>query len=211
MGERNRISGHKQKAAGIMDNLHAALRTRIEDVLNAGHQRQRQALSVEGLLEMLIRLTQAKDLGTLLDDATKTAVELCGATGAAISTVKTYQTNELGLFRYYGLEPPEPDDLGFAADGPLVTAAREATGPLMVAEMVGKLGPRSKKRAILRRLGCEVIFPLVHRERVLGLLLLAGHADGSHLTGKEMALLTPYAACLSMAIENVLLSTVHGK
>ncbi|MFC1475765.1 GAF domain-containing protein [Candidatus Zixiibacteriota bacterium] len=213
MSEQNRTVDRRRKkrVAPIMDHLHSELRARIEDLLKAGSRRREHTLSVNGLLEMLTRLAQADKLETLLSDAAKTAAELCGAAGAAISTVKTHQADKLGLFRYWGLEPAEPDDLIFAADGPLVTAAREAAGPLVVADMVGKLGPRSKKRAVLRRLGCEVVLPLIRHERVGGLLLLTGHADGNHLTDREIELLVPYATCLAMALENILLSPARPR
>jgi len=69
--------------------------------------------------------------------------------------------------------------------------------------MVGKLGPRSKQRAVLRRLGCEVVFPLTGHQQLLGLLLLTGRSDNSHLTAADFELLQPYMGCLATTLENI--------
>lgn len=213
MGKHIRTSryGRKVWASGVMNNLHSGLRTRIEAFLKTERRRRRKTLSLDQLLDTLTRVAQAESLETLLDDAVQTTAKLSGAAGTAISVMKTPAADTLSLFRCFNLEPAEAEDLIFALDGSLVTAVGNAAGPLVIADLVGKLGPRSKTRAVLRRLGCEVIIPLVSHGQMRGLLLLAGHADGSHLTEREIKLLETYAVCLSMAVESLLLSAARSR
>jgi|GEM_PF-2876593 len=201
---RHRGPGPKAQAAEIMDQLHAAMQKRLEKSRQSDLLQQQQTLSAHAMLTAITRLSQVPDTASLLEEAVRMVAEFSGVSGVAISAAKTWKAAELSLCKSSGLELVEPDDLVFSGENPLATAAREADGPLFVADLEGTLGPRSKQRAVLRRLGCEVIIPLVRRQRLLGLLLLTGRADGSHLRAEELELLRPYVACLSMAIENVL-------
>jgi len=199
----------KTPAVKVMENLQSALHTRLEAFLDT---RQQKAESLLKLVDVLTHLRQADDLEILLDEATLTAIELAGVSGAAISVTETHGSDDLTLYRHQNMEPGEPDDLIFDAESPLLTAARDAGGPLLVADLVGKTGPRSRKRAVLRRLGCEMVVPLICRGRILGLLLLDRRTDGLPPTSDDTELLTAYTALLSMAIENIQLhATKSGR
>ena len=199
---RHQNKAGKTRAVKVMENLQSALHTHLEAFLDT---RQQKAESLLKLVDVLTHLRQADDLEILLDEATQTAIELAGVSGAAISVTETHGSDDLTLYRHQNMEPGEPDDLIFDAKSPLLTAARDAGGPLLVADLVGKTGPRSRKRAVLRRLGCEMVVPFICRGRVLGLLLLSRRADGLSPADEEIEVLAAYAALLSLATENILL------
>jgi GAF domain-containing protein len=212
VGDQDNVTDNRRgkRAATILDNLHEALRARLEDWRQTERHRREHILSLEDWQGMLARLAGAETLEALLEEAVTTTAGLCGATGVAISTVKARPGERLSFIRCQGLELAEPEDLLFDVDNPLLSAARQAQAPLKVADLVGTLGPRSKTRAALRRLGCEIIMPLTHRGQVWGLLLLTGRAGGDHLTSRDLQLLAPYVIGISLALVNIILSTTHS-
>lgn len=201
----HRGPGHKNRVIDVLDQLHDGVRSRLEKFRQSGLQHQQHTQSIADILTALTRLQRLSDIDLLFADAVKTFAELGGAAGVIISAIRTYQQTTLELIAAHGLEPGDPADLAFPADSPLVSAAREADGPLIVAEMVGTLGPRSKQRAVLRGLDCTVVVPLARGSRVLGLVLLTGHPGEGRMTTERLELLEPYVACLSLALENLLL------
>jgi hypothetical protein len=202
---RQRGPGHNNRVTDVLDQLHDGIRSRFEKFRQSGLQHQQHTRVFADILTALTRLHHMSDVRVLLEEAAHTIATLGGVAGVLISAARSRKQTRLELVAAHGLEPGEPDDLVFPADSPLVIAAREADGPLIVSEMVGTLGPRSKQRAVLRGLDCEVVFPLVRGSRVLGLVLLTGHPEGRRLTAGELELLEPYMACLALALENLLL------
>jgi hypothetical protein len=202
---RQRGPGHNNRATDVLDQLHDGIRSRFEKFRQSGLQHQQHTQVFADILAALTRLHHISDERMLLEEAARTIATLGGVAGVLISALRLHNRTRFELIASHGLTPGEPDDLTFPADSPLVAAAREAGNPLIVSEMVGTLGPRSKQRAVLRGLDCEVVFPLVRGSRILGLVLLTGHPEGRRLTAGELGLLEPYMACLALTLENLLL------
>lgn len=204
----NAEKARRTRGAGnrIMEALHTGLQTRLEDLLAQNKSLRRRVISLEELLALTTRLGDVADLREFQDEVLRVVIDLTGVSGAAISTTGNIDDANLTVYRSREMGPTEPDDLVFDSDNPLLIAVGEAKGPLVVAELAGKAGPRSKKRSIMRRLGCETIIPLLRDTRLLGLLLLTGRPDRSPMTTLDLRLLQSVGTIVAVLLENLLLT-----
>ena len=202
----NRTAGSgRARSTRALDNLQAGLRERLEALVRDNQRLKQSARMTRDLLDALARLGEITDLTVLCEQAVQTFIGVFTLRGAAISVVEARDAGRLSLARHQGWEAVEPDDLVFEADSSLVAALREEKKPLLVPALVGKTGPRSKERSVLRRLECELVVPLARGDRVLGVLLLTRRADGAPWSAAEIKLLTIFSSFFPIVIENILL------
>jgi len=203
-GDRS-AKGNRSLTLTALEHLEAGIRQRIDAFLE-DHRRLRQhAGSPRRILGAGVRLATATDLAAVCDLAVETLLELFRLRGVAISVVETYDGDRLSFSRHRGVQSVEPDDLIFEADSSLVAALQSEKKPLNVSDLVGRTGPRSKERSVLRRLECELVVPLVGEDRVLGLLLLTRHTHGAPFPDDDIQLIAAYGSFLSLTVENILL------
>jgi GAF domain-containing protein len=193
----------------IMDVLHDGLRNRLDLLIDDNLRFQRKAELGWEFLRAAQKLHEAAELPEMLEPATASIKELTGVRGAAVSIIPAFSDNATSLYCQHGLTLGEADDLIFAVKSPLLTAVRESAGLFRVADLVGKTGPRSKTRAVLRRLGIEMVAPLSGRDSLLGLVLLTARTDRLPLNADRLELLNAYTRVLSLGIENLLLRNSH--
>jgi len=186
----------------IMDMLHDGLRRRLDLLIDDNLRFQRKAELGWDFVRAAQRLQEMGDLPELLEQAVGSIKELTGADGAAISIIPTFDNEMTSLYWHIGLELAEPEDLIFGVNGSLLAALRETGELLPVADLVGKTGPRSKVRAVLRRLGIEVLVPVISRKTILGVVLLTARTDNLPLNTDRLELLAAYTRVLSLTVEN---------
>lgn len=191
----------------IMDTLHDGLRHRLDVLIDDNLRFQRKAELGWDFLRAAQLLQEAADLPELLEQAVASVKELTGVDGAAICVTPSLDHDETSLSRHDGLELAEPNDLVFGVNSALLSALRKSGGLLPVADLAGQTGPRSKVRAVLRRLGIELLAPVISRKTIRGAVLLTARTDNLPLITDRLELLSAYTSILSLTVENHLL---HG-
>ncbi len=204
-----RHNSGRYAVSSVLDELQTGIHQRIDELFAQNDRLARRIVTLEHLCLAGGGLRATNDLQTFLNSAVQLTHEITGAAGVAVTAAEDLDAAGLTLQAWAGIEPDEPDDLHFNANDPVYTALAKIEQPIKISDLVGKAGPRSKKRAILRRLGCHLVLPLRGRKRFLGLIFLTKRPAGDAYSADDLRLFAACAALIALAMENLLLQQAN--
>jgi len=197
----------------IFQNLQDKLEERLADITDL-HQRQAAQLDAyREFFQSIANLSQAGEGVAFFKAAVRAPLALLELTSSAICVIDPEDEGRLIPVAHEQIDLDDPEDLVFKITNPIIKALQVNGKTLAMADLVGKAGPRSRKRSALRRLGLELAVPLQDSDQFYGILFLTNRADGEPFTKEQDQLLDDFAVLLTLALKSHALheTTIVGR
>jgi hypothetical protein len=184
----------------IFQRLQDQIKSRLQNVELLHKRQARQLNAYRTLFHSIANLSQAGD--DFFVAAAKAPVDLLELSGSALCAIDPADDGRLIPVAHENVDLDDPDDLVFKLDNPIVKALREEGTALAMVDLVGKAGPRSRKRAALRRLKIKLAVPLQDSDNLYGVLFLSGRTDDEPFTREQYQFLDDFAVLLTLALKS---------
>ncbi len=200
----NREKSRTQVAA-VLGQLQKDIGERIERLLDSRRFRHSPTSSVNTIDSLIAASHNAQSVEQFLSHVADTLRAVADLSGITVTAKASLDAAACAVSVHTGFTDVEDGDFHLQLDNPLIKAAQESEAPLRVRDLEGIVGPRSRQRAMLRRIECDAIMGLRAGSEPLGLVLLQFADDAPATDSNRLTALQPYASIIGLALHNRLL------
>jgi hypothetical protein len=168
MANKNPEDKQRSRVGRAMDKLHADIRVRIDQFLEENRFNLARTSHLAGFADYLHSWESASTPAEFLQRVLTAIRDRVGVSALAITTRASLQEEACTNAAHSGFAAIDEDDLELAADNPLLVGLKGTKHPLLVRDLEGVLGPRSRHRAMLRRIECDVLIGFAAGGEMLG-------------------------------------------
>ena len=185
----------------IWGRLEAAIESTIKELTEANCRLKQKIFDLHTIFEISRQLNSVLELEKLLDSILSVCVDQAGSSSAAIVVAAVGQEEELSLWRTQGMNhsPPFP---AISTTGHLVETLFRKTRPVIFSELEQILPSASEELVLLRKLKIGVCFPLLSKDKVLGILFLGPRTSKEDYHQADVEFLTTLVNNLAVTLEN---------
>jgi len=184
----------------VWGRLEAAVEKKLQELGEVNSQLQRKIFDLHAIFEITKQLNSILELEKLLDAILLVASEQAGSTTAAL-VITSSNPEELSLWRSRGLDLAE--NLSPLSNNSYLveTLLRKMRG-VTLAELEQILPSDSKEVRFLKDLGLELCFPLVSRDKIIGILFLGPRSSKGRYQAPDLEFLSTLVNNLAVTVEN---------
>ncbi len=199
-------SAHKRdksriRVVTVLEQLQRGIADRIDRFREKQRSRPSQTGVISQIDGIIGELSRAESLQQFLTLVTETLLEVSSISAVAVTVKPSLDAAVCESSAAVGFADVEDGDFELALDNSLVKAVMETDGLLYVRDLEGILGPRSRQRAMLRRIECDAVVGLQSGTDPLGLVLLQFSDDDASIPST----LKLYVPIIALILHNHLL------
>ncbi|HDL18016.1 MAG TPA: sensor domain-containing diguanylate cyclase [Bacteroidetes bacterium] len=159
---------------------------------------KRRIYELHNLFQISLDLTAILDLDQLVNSYLNTIIGQVRTKNAVLYLNINKASTELTLFQSKGIEEQELSELKFETTDSIIKLVFQKRQPVVIAEELTSLKEIEK----FRMLDSEVITPLIHSHRLVGLLILGTKINGRPYTQTDLEMLTLITNIVAVAVAN---------
>ncbi len=159
---------------------------------------KRRIYELHNLFQISLDLTAILDLDQLVNSYLNTLIGQIRIKNALLYLVDLRKRKTLLLVKTKGIEEEDVDETSIEIIDPVVKVVFKKRQPVLIAEEFTSL--RNIER--FRPYGSEVIAPLIHSHKLVGLVLLGSKINGEAYTQTDLEMLTLITNIVAVAIAN---------
>ena len=184
----------------VWGRLEAAVEKKLQELGELNSQLQRKIFDLHAIFEITRQLNSILELEKLLDAILLVASEQAGSTTAAM-VITSSNPEELSLWRSRGLNLVEEISPISSNSYLAETLLRKKRG-ISLTELEQILPSDSKEVRFLKDLGLELCFPLVSRDKIIGILFLGPRSSKEKYQAPDLEFLSTLVNNLAVTVEN---------
>jgi signal transduction histidine kinase len=182
--------------------LEEQLSQHISELTSANKRLKRKIFDLYTIFEISRHLNSVLDTTSLLDGIILTVIGQMGVSGCAIFTVSKDDSGlVLSKSKGFDLEESRPCRIPFSSKL-YGLVARSPNSTHHLSEIEVKLKEACPELDILKNLDCELVIPMSLKNKICGLLIVAGKISGTPFYEDDKDFLSILANQLSVAVEN---------
>jgi signal transduction histidine kinase len=184
----------------VWGRLEAAVEKKLQELGEVNSRLQRKIFDLHAIFEITKQLNSVLELEKLLDAILLVASEQAGSTTAAL-VITSSNPEELSLWRSRGLDLAE-NLSPLSSNSYLVETLLRKMRGVTLAELEQILPSNSDEVRFLKDLGLELCFPLVSRDKIIGILFLGSRSSKGRYQAPDLEFLSTLVNNLAVTVEN---------
>src|SRR5574341_531050 len=184
----------------VLGRLEAAVEKKLQELGEANSRLQRKIFDLHAIFEITRQLNSILELEKLLDAILLVASEQAGSTTAAL-VITSSNPEELSLWRSRGLNITE-EFSPISSNSYLVETLLRKKRGVSLTELEQILPSASKEVLFLKNLELELCFPLVSRDKIIGILFLGQRSSKGKYQAPDLEFLSTLVNNLAVTVEN---------
>jgi signal transduction histidine kinase len=165
-------------------------------------QLRRQIFDLHTVFDIARRFHSVPDTDALLEGILLAAVAQLGVGGAAVIVADPGQEGYLTRCRTKGWDEVVSSDWHLSVDSPVARALVEHQAPIAVDALRARLPGEDPNVALLRRVGCEMVAPIMARGELRGMVCLSGKLSGAAFNSDDRAFLGLLLEQFAVSLDN---------
>src|SRR5574341_1121906 len=184
----------------VLGRMEAAVEKKLQELGEANSRLQRKIFDLHAIFEITRQLNSILELEKLLDAILLVASEQAGSTTAAL-VITSSNPEELSLWRSRGLNITE-EFSPISSNSYLVETLLRKKRGVSLTELEQILPSASKEVLFLKNLELELCFPLVSRDKIIGILFLGQRSSKGKYQAPDLEFLSTLVNNLAVTVEN---------
>jgi signal transduction histidine kinase len=181
--------------------LKDTIETKIDKLAGINHNLKKKLFDLQAILELSRQFNSNPDLYSLLENILLTCVKRLGVRGGLITVQKIPGDKSFSLTRAYGIEMKKGWEFSLASS--LSVYLKEKNKPLFIKDVIKEFKSELKELQVSK---LEVITPLLIRDNVRGILLLADKISDQPYSENDLEFLSLLVNQVTIVVENLLYS-----
>lgn len=172
--------------------------SRDHELLMVNRELKRRVYDFHNLFQISLHLTSILDLDNLINSYLNTLIGQMRIKNAFLYLHEDKNSTALTLMRSKGISEEELSKLQFETTDRIIKEIREKNQPVIIADELTSLQEIEK----FRMLDAEVIAPLIHSHRLMGILILGMKINGEPYNQTDVEMVTLITNIVAVAIAN---------
>ena len=195
----------REKKGDSVKLLKDTIETKIDKLAGINHNLKKKLFDLQAILELSRQFNSNPDLYSLLENILLTCVKRLGVRGGLITVQKIPGDKSFSLTRTYGIEMKKGWEFSLASS--LSVYLKEKNKPLFIKDVIKEFKSELKELQVSK---LEIITPLLIRDNVSGILLLADKISDQPYSENDLEFLSLLVKQVTIVVENLLYSQ-NGK
>ena len=189
----------REKKEDSVKFLKETIETKIDKLAEINHNLKKKLFDLQAILELSQQFNSNPDLDALLENILLTCVKRLEVRGGVIVVQRIPGDKSFSLTRAYGIELKKGWE--FSLDSSLTVYLKEKNKPLIIKDIIKEFKSELKG---LQAVNLEIITPLLIRDNVRGILLLADKISDLPYSENDLEFLSLLVNPVTTMLENLL-------
>ncbi|MCI0329444.1 MAG: ATP-binding protein [candidate division Zixibacteria bacterium] len=191
-----------EKLPEKVEVLRQAVEAKITQLTEANRAHRRKIFDLYTIFEISRHLNGMLETESLLDSILLTAIGQIGVSGAAIAIEKNREEGRLTFVKAKGILSSRWEGISCDKGGVLCQFLLRRNQAILLKELEEKIGGQTGEVEKLKTVEAELVIPLSVKNRLEGILVLAGKISGLPFAENDTEFLSILANQLAVTVEN---------